>query len=599
MRTLFLALTLTSLTMPCWGAAVEYRYVGYGETTIPATSDAEHILSGRFALDDTLFGTSQPILGTYEFAGPSQFDSSNSFVSRSQVLTDEVGRILKLDIVLGAVDEGYHFTQRDWVYTGPINFDGVVQHQVESVKQPIVKAPPQPTVDTISVDWVAVGDTRNSDYFNHGRVDYGYRISRYEITNAQYAGFLNRKSQYTHAEDLGLYDERMWSDPRGGIVRDGSGVGLTPYRYRVKPTMADKPVNFISFFDALRFTNWLNNGQGNGSTEDGAYTLIGGTEVPSNVNELQRNPDAIFFLPTANEWFKAGYYEPDVSGNDYWRYATRSDDEPEPAEANSSGVIINPGTNVVNYQRGADWNLQDGNVVSVGGAGLLSESYYGAADMNGNVWEWTEEMTSLVPVFRNVYGGSYWDPSVLTIPSAGRDTRLESTATTGFRVVAKGLGLTGDFDWDDRFSPMDIDLLTEQTFGAEFDPLFDLNRDQDVNQLDRSIWIRTIAKTLPGDADLNGRVEFSDFLALSRGFGNQGGWGNGDFDGSGWVEFPDFLILSSNFSNRVGSMPVPEPRDWTLLFGGVVLWLRQRSTRNRCRCADLGSYTRGYTSSAE
>ena len=37
------------------------------------------------------------------------------------------------------------------------------------------------------------------------------------------------------------------------------------------------PVNYVDFYDALRFANWMNNGQGNGDTETGAYTLLGGT----------------------------------------------------------------------------------------------------------------------------------------------------------------------------------------------------------------------------------------------------------------------------------------------------------------------------------
>ncbi len=41
------------------------------------------------------------------------------------------------------------------------------------------------------------------------------------------------------------------------------------------------PVNFVSFWDGLRFANWLHNGQptgaqGNSTTEDGAYTLTAG-----------------------------------------------------------------------------------------------------------------------------------------------------------------------------------------------------------------------------------------------------------------------------------------------------------------------------------
>lgn len=564
---------------------VRYRYAGYGKTSIPRTSNREYPLNGYFSLDDSLFGTTQPILSDYEFAGPRLFDEDNSFLSRNVAVTDAVGNIVSLDLVLGAVDESYAFTHSDWVYTGAINFDGEIQHQVEGVRTPIVARLPMPTVGNVTMDWVAVGDTRNPGYLNHGRVDQGYRIGKYEVTNGQYADFLNRKAQFASSDNLGLYDERMWSDPRGGIVRDGDGVGLTPYRYRVKPFMADKPVNFVSFYDALRFTNWLHNGQSNGKTEQGAYELLGGTEIPTNIDDIERQDGAAFFLPTADEWFKAGYYEPGVSGNSYWRYATRSDVEPETANASAEGDVANPGTNVVNYQRGADWSSQDGHVTSVGTTGLLSESYYGAADMNGNVWEWTEEVVSSIASFRNTYGGSFFDPNIPTIPAAGRDTRLEASATMGFRVAARGLGLVGDFDLDNRFTVADIDLLTAEVRAGSFIDRFDLNNDEQLDSLDRDVWIRSIAGTLPGDVDLNKRVEFADFLVLSGQYGNDGGWGAGDLDGNGAVGFPDFLLLSANFGQTAATpVSVPEASSGMLFaFAAVLLSLGEcRKQSPRC-----------------
>ena len=55
--------------------------------------------------------------------------------------------------------------------------------------------------------------------------------------------------------------------------------------------------------------------------------------------------------------------------------------------------------------------------------------------------------------------------------------------------------------------------------------------------------------TLPGDADGDGTVGFTDFLILSNNFGLQAGATlfDGDFDGNGAVNFSDFLILSNNF----------------------------------------------------
>ena len=86
--------------------------------------------------------------------------------------------------------------------------------------------------------------------------------------------------------------------------------------YTAKPNMGDKPVNFVSWYDAIRFANWLNNGQGDGDTETGAYTLLGGTPTPSNGSSITRNPGATWFLPSEDEWYKAAYYQPAAQGGD-------------------------------------------------------------------------------------------------------------------------------------------------------------------------------------------------------------------------------------------------------------------------------------------
>jgi hypothetical protein len=92
------------------------------------------------------------------------------------------------------------------------------------------------------------------------------------------------------------------------------------------------------------------------------------------------------------------------------------------------------------------------------------------------------------------------------------------------------------------------------------DLAFDLNADQLVDAADSTFWVEQLAKTFFGDVDLDGSVQFSDFLVLSANFGKSGNWEDGDFDGSGDVGFPDFLQLSANFGKtRPAAAAVPEP----------------------------------------
>ncbi len=234
-----------------------------------------------------------------------------------------------------------------------------------------------------------------------GAVAYDYRIGKYEVTNSQYAEFLNAKAA---SDPFSLYNVDMGSDDRGGITRSGSDGS---YTFSVKANMGNKPVNFVSWYDAIRFANWLHNNQGAGDTETGAYTLLGSTPTPSNGLSITRNPGAHWFLPSEDEWYKAAYYDPTLSGGSgaYWHYPTQSNTIPAIATANSIGDISNPGVNVANYDRGADWNSLDGNVTTVGSAGSLSESYYGTSDQGGNVWEWNEDV--VFGTFRGARGGSW------------------------------------------------------------------------------------------------------------------------------------------------------------------------------------------------
>lgn len=56
-----------------------------------------------------------------------------------------------------------------------------------------------------------------------------------------------------------------------------------------------------------------------------------------------------------------------------------------------------------------------------------------------------------------------------------------------------------------------------------------------------------VCRTVAGDTDLDGDVDFTDFLVLSANFGMSGGWTEGDFNQNGTVDFDDFLAQSANF----------------------------------------------------
>jgi formylglycine-generating enzyme len=257
----------------------------------------------------------------------------------------------------------------------------------------------------VTIDYVTVGDAGNAaDSTGYGAVAYDFQIGKYEVTNAQYAEFLTNVAA---TDSFGLFNASMGSDARGGITRSGVSGSFT---YSVKANMGDKPVNYVSHLDAQRFANWMHNGQGSGSTETGAYT-VGNLAI--------RTSGATVWLPSENEWYKAAYYQPAGAGGDtdnYWDFATQSNDIPTVGTVDANGNITNDGANVANYANGAIWNSQTGNLTTVGSAGASSDSYYGAYDLGGNVSEWNE---AIISTSRGVRGGS-WSGSESGLRASGR-----------------------------------------------------------------------------------------------------------------------------------------------------------------------------------
>jgi formylglycine-generating enzyme required for sulfatase activity len=243
-----------------------------------------------------------------------------------------------------------------------------------------------PAFSAVSIDWVTVGNAGNTadPLTGYGGVAYEFNIAKNETTIGQYSEFLNAAAK---SDPYGLYNTDMSSSYINGISRSGS---FGSYIYTVNPGSANKPIGSVDWFDAARFCNWLHNGQGNGSTESGAYTLNGAMSGIYMVN-----PGAKTWIPSENEWYKAAYYDATKGANGgYWRYPTQSN-------TLGGNTIGNP--NSANYYEGDLASYPGPWMTDVGAYGTNSDSFYGTNDQGGNVWEWNDAATDSS---RGLRGGS-------------------------------------------------------------------------------------------------------------------------------------------------------------------------------------------------
>jgi formylglycine-generating enzyme required for sulfatase activity len=252
-----------------------------------------------------------------------------------------------------------------------------------------------------TIDFVDIGNAGNAaDTTTYGAVPYEYRMGKYEI-----------------------FQEAITKATASGMSNVTAGAW-----------MGSQPAADVSWYEAAAFVNWLNISTGKTAAYNLTFTtnwsmILWNSEEAwtAGGENLYRNKNAYYFLPSENEWYKAAYYNP--AGSDYFPYPTGSSTEPIAVASGTqpdSAVYLQP-TNP----------FSPAEVIAAGGL-----SPYGTMGQGGNVWEWTETALSgnnnSATNVRTIRGGGWTSPESQLSSSFRSSTGLPDgdRPWVGFRVAS-------------------------------------------------------------------------------------------------------------------------------------------------------------------
>lgn len=374
---------------------------------------------------------------------------------------------------------------------------------------------------------------------------YAYRAGQFEITNGQYADFLNLAHWDAGMTDVGT---NMFFAIDGQVHTTGGDVMFQPQgvfadsriiytpsapvgtRYTPEFRYTNQPVVGVTWIGAVKFCNWLTLEQGLGSSQrcytEGAdigdwrpATISKADWIVRDLNAGERQQLAEqyrgFRLPMDGLVSATGHIDnQEGSYNEWYKMAAYDPNGPVTTRTDSGGADISPLHWIFGFGRDAI-TLRDANYFSSGdpyddddapvgffdGVNILGDGVtvttdtanpYVIYDLSGNIIEWAQDQVA-APDERAVRGGS-WQQGATEQAASYRESHSQSDidAAVGFRVIRAGYCRI-DLNADDVVDADDLTILVNCVSGPDVQVaavclVADLDLDLDVDLADFALW---------------------------------------------------------------------------------------------------------------
>jgi len=327
-------------------------------------------------------------------------------------------------------------------------------------------------------DFALVGDPGNRDTNDEevpmypdtrvGGVEYEFRLATTEVTVGQHLEFVIAYYPFYVKNTGSQLGHTAFTDV---AIRAAFGqIHIRPGHFEGQPTD-------MSWEYAARYINWLHHGKvvEDWAFETGVYDTSTFVQDDDGnwQHQAQRNLGARFWMPTKDEWMKAGYWDPNKNNGKggYWIFQNSSDIEPYPGFPDEGGERNAGDTD--------EFPLAVGSYPSV-------MSPWGMYDMSGGQSEYTETASRLDRLQRRSLAGTgyfyenYGDYDSRDI-IAFTSSITTFNSSDGLRVGASGRFHPADLNADGHVNYFDISLFIrwfidgDERADFRLDGVFDLD----------------------------------------------------------------------------------------------------------------------------